>query len=103
MKTTFNQGDIVQFKEGMHQDFVLVTQAQFDIARHHHSNLSLQVGERTVLIQEGEYKTIHPGNFMYIASCRSNSQLMLLLGEARVGDGRFAVAFVSADMLDIVE
>ena len=103
MKTTFNQGDVVRFKDGLYQDFVLVTQAQFDVARHHYNDLSLQIGERTVLIQEGEYKAVHPGDLMYVAACRSNSQLMLILGETRAEDGRFAVAFIGAGMLDIVQ
>ena len=102
MKTTFKQGDIVKFKDGMHQDFILVTQDQFDAARHHYTDPARQIGDQTVLIQEGEYKTAHPGNLMYIAACRPNHQLMLLLGETRSA-GCFTAAFVGVSMLDIVE
>ena len=103
MKTTFSQGDIVRFKDGLHQDFVLITQAQFDVARHHYIDPARKVGDQTVLVQEGTYETTHPGTMMYVAACRQHSQLMLILGEARTKDGRFTAAFVGAGMLDIVE
>ena len=103
MNKTFSQGNIVRFKEGLHQDFVLITQSQFDIARQHYNDSTRQAGDQTMLVQEGEYKTAHPGDLMYIAACRPNHQLMLLLGEARTKDGYFTAAFVNADMLDIVE
>jgi hypothetical protein len=103
MKTTFSQGDIVKFKEGLHENFVLITQAQFDAARAHYMDPDRKVGDQTVLVESGMYNVAHPGTYMSVAACRPNSQLMLVIGEKRHDDGRFTAAFIGASMLDIVE
>ncbi len=103
MRTSFKPGDVVKFKDGQHESFVMITQAQFDKARAHFNSSERKPGDQTVLVEEGEYEVAHPGNYMYVAACRPNHQLMMLLGQNRNSDGRFTCAFVGAGQLDIVE
>ena len=101
-KKTFSVGDIVRFKEGLHQDLVLVNQEQFDQARAHYNDPARKVGEQTALIESGEYVTIHPGNYMTVAACRPTSLMMLVLGDSRRSVG-FSAGFVPASLLEIVQ